>query len=142
MKIGERIQKVRKIKGMTQRELGLEMGFPYMSADVRIAQYENSMRIPKQDTIDRIGKILQVNPDYLSGPKGDSAEDITRFFFDLEDLGYHIEIHRHKGKMSLIISGPQITGPLKEWRRIMSRISKGELSGRDYQLWKACWNIK
>lgn len=142
MKIGERIQKIRKIKGMTQRELGLEMGFPYMSADVRIAQYENSMRIPKQDTIDRIGEILQVNPGYLAGPQGDSAEDIIRFFFDLEDLGYHIEIHRHKGEIVLIVSAPQLNEPLKEWRRTMSRSSKGELSGRDYQLWKACWSIE
>jgi len=118
------------------------MGFPYLSADVRIAQYENSMRIPKQATIERIGQILQVNPGYLAGPEGDSAEDIIRFFFDLEGLGYQIEIHKHKGSMVLLVSDSQIAGPLNEWWKALSRHSKGELSDYNYHLWKACWSLE
>ena len=37
MKIGDRIKRIRTMRGMTQKELGLAVGFPTRSADVRIA---------------------------------------------------------------------------------------------------------
>lgn len=37
MTIGERIKRVRMKRGMTQKELGIALGFPDRSADVRIA---------------------------------------------------------------------------------------------------------
>ena len=40
MAIGERIHFFRTMRGMTQKYLGLAVGFPERSADVRLAQYE------------------------------------------------------------------------------------------------------
>ena len=47
MAIGERIQFFRKLRGMTQKYLGTQVGFPEKSADVRLAQYETGTRTPK-----------------------------------------------------------------------------------------------
>ena len=41
MAIGERIHFFRTMRGMTQKYLGMALGFPEKSADVRLAQYEN-----------------------------------------------------------------------------------------------------
>ncbi len=47
MAIGERIHFLRMLRGMTQKALGIAVGFPEKSADVRMAQYETGSRTPK-----------------------------------------------------------------------------------------------
>ena len=49
MAIGERIHFFRLLRGMTQKYLGMALGFPEKSADVRLAQYETGSRTPKAD---------------------------------------------------------------------------------------------
>ena len=41
MAVGERIKRARNFRGMTQKELGVAIGFEEKSADIRIAQYES-----------------------------------------------------------------------------------------------------
>ena len=43
MAIGERIHFFRIMRGMTQKYLGMLVGFPERSADVRLAQYETEI---------------------------------------------------------------------------------------------------
>ena len=47
MTVGEKIKKIRTFRGMTQKELGLAVGFEEKGADNRIAQYETNYRVPK-----------------------------------------------------------------------------------------------
>ena len=47
MAIGERIRFFRNMKGITQKYLGMVVGFPERSADVRMAQYETGSRTPQ-----------------------------------------------------------------------------------------------
>ncbi len=47
MAIGERIHFFRIMRGMTQKYLGMLVGFPERSADVRLAQYETGSRQAK-----------------------------------------------------------------------------------------------
>ena len=61
MILGERIKRIRTFRGLTQRELGLKLGYEKRNADVRVAQYESSYRVPKKDTLMEIAKILNVN---------------------------------------------------------------------------------
>jgi transcriptional regulator with XRE-family HTH domain len=60
MNFGERLQTARKARGLTQKELGLEMNYPYRSADVRIAQYENSLRVPQDETVKELADALKI----------------------------------------------------------------------------------
>ena len=50
MAIGERIHFFRLLRGMTQKYLGMALGFPEKSADVRLAQYENRIKNPLRRT--------------------------------------------------------------------------------------------
>ena len=43
MILGERIKRIRTFRGLTQRELGLKLGYEERNADVRIAQYLSSV---------------------------------------------------------------------------------------------------
>ena len=49
MILGERIKRIRTFRGLTQRELGLKLGYEERNADVRVAQYESGSRTPKTD---------------------------------------------------------------------------------------------
>ena len=48
MAVGDRIKRIRNFRKMTMKELGMAVGFDENSADVRIAQYENNSRKPKE----------------------------------------------------------------------------------------------
>ena len=47
MSTGENIKKIRNMRGMTQKELGMAVGFGEDSACPRIAQYEIGSRTPR-----------------------------------------------------------------------------------------------
>lgn len=57
MTIGEKIRKIRKENGLTQKQLGEKLGVSYQM----IAQYENGKRNPKIDTIEKIADALEVS---------------------------------------------------------------------------------
>ena len=61
MSIGERIRYIRNLRGMTQKELGKAIGFDDRTADIRIAQYENEARTPKDDLIKEMASIAKDN---------------------------------------------------------------------------------
>ena len=49
--IGQRLKFVRRFRRLTQKELGLLMGYSEKTADVRIAQYEKNARTPNSSTM-------------------------------------------------------------------------------------------
>ena len=83
MTVGERIKYARKMRGLTQKELGLRIGFDENTADVRVAQYESGTRTPKLDMLTKIADILDVNLDSLREP---TLEDTTTFLHMLFNL--------------------------------------------------------
>lgn len=92
MDIGKRIRFIRQCRGMTQKQLGLALGFPENSADVRIAQYESGKRKPKDDLITQLAKILHVDPQAIATPGNDSYTGLMYTLFDLEDTyGLHVD---------------------------------------------------
>ena len=68
MAIGERIRTFRKRKGLTQKELGVQLGFKESTADIRMAQYEAEKRVPKDDLIETLSSILEVSPAAINVP--------------------------------------------------------------------------
>lgn len=86
MAIGERIHFFRKMRGMTQKYLGMLMGFPERSADVRMAQYETGTRTPKADLTRALASAFEVSPDALTIPDIDTDIGLMHTLFALEDL--------------------------------------------------------
>ena len=56
MAIGERIRFIRNLRGMTQKFLGLQVGFSGRTADIRMAQYESGSRTPKADLVEQLDR--------------------------------------------------------------------------------------
>lgn len=81
-----RIKKIRQLRGLTQKELGVRLGFPKSSADVRIAQYEKGARIPRKALLLKMARTLGVAPEALSTPGLGSFNEIAHLLFALEDI--------------------------------------------------------
>ena len=139
MDSGERIQRARKLRGMTQAELGDKLGYRYKSAYVRISQYERGERTPKDETFDELSEILNVDRKALTGPTGYDPDDVIRILFDLEDEGYDISIHRRGEEMVVEMKSEALSDYLAKWRRIRMRVRMDIMSEQKYTAWKFGW---
>mgnify|MGYP002729186783 FL=1 len=82
---GKRIRRFRILRGMTQKALGMAVGFPAESADIRIAQYESGARTPKQNLLCQIAQALGISPSALAVPRIQNAEELCSLLIALED---------------------------------------------------------
>lgn len=85
MNTGMRIRRYRILCGMTQKALGMAVGFPQESADIRIAQYESGVRTPKQNLLCRMAQVLGVSPSVLAAPRIKCKEELYALLLALED---------------------------------------------------------
>jgi transcriptional regulator with XRE-family HTH domain len=96
MAIGKRIKFIRNLRGLTQKELGLAVGFTDKTSDVRIAQYEAEKRVPKEKMLQDIAHVLDVEPFALDVPNIDTHLGLMHTLFALEDM-YELKIDEIEG---------------------------------------------
>ena len=141
MAIGERIHFFRLLRGMTQKYLGMALGFPEKSADVRLAQYETGTRTPKADLTAAMAKVLEVSPQALDVPDIDSYIGLMHTLFTLEDV-YGLTISKADGEVCLKVSKDkgkesyELLQMLYAWREQADKLSAGEISKDDYDRWR------
>lgn len=66
---GYRIKHFRNLRGLTQKQLGILVGLPESNADIRIAQYESGIRVPKAELMEKIAEVLNVTTAELVVPE-------------------------------------------------------------------------
>lgn len=85
MSSGKCIRRFRLKRGMTQKALGMAVGFPAKTADIRIAQYESGARTPKHDLLCALAQTLEVPVSALEVPYIKSRDELKRLLQALED---------------------------------------------------------
>ena len=85
MSPGKRIRRFRLKHGMTQRALGMAVGFPVKTADIRIAQYESGARTPKHGLLCALAQTLEVPVPALEIPYIKSRDAFEQLLQALED---------------------------------------------------------
>ena len=137
MAIGERIHFFRTLRGMTQKYLGMALGFPEKSADVRLAQYETGSRTPKADLTAALAQVLDVSPHALSVPDIDSYVGLMHTLFTLED-NYGLKISEMDGEVCLKVDvrkskdAARLHEMLWTWREQPANLEAGEISQEEY----------
>ena len=92
MTLGKKIKEYRLLHDMTQKELGMKIGFSASTADSRIRKYEGDLMAPKSEIRNKLVQALDVDPSALSDIDIRSIEDVVRTFFFMEEyLGFEIE---------------------------------------------------
>ena len=141
MAIGERIHFFRLLRGMTQKYLGMSLGFPEKSADVRLAQYETGSRTPKADLTAALAEVLDVSPHALSVPDIDSYVGLMHTLFTLED-NYGLKVSDLDGEICLKgdvrknKDAAQLHEMLWTWREQPAKLEAGEISQEEYDSWR------
>lgn len=100
MKIGERIRRIRKFRGMTLKQLGVALGNPEKTADVRISQYESGKRNPTEDSLVQMAAAMNCSPNAIGPHDHDTYIGLMYTLFDLEDT-YGIHIDQIDGELVL-----------------------------------------
>ena len=141
MAIGERIHFFRTLRGMTQKYLGMALGFPEKSADVRLAQYENGSRTPKADVTAALAEVLDVSPKALDVPDIDSYVGLMHTLFTLDDR-YGLHIDEADGEVCLKVDvrknkdAAQLHEMLCAWRQAAALLKAGEITQEEYDCWR------
>ena len=141
MAIGERIHFLRTLRGMTQKYLGVMVGFPEKSADVRLAQYETGARSPKADLTASLANALDVSPQALAVPDIDSYTGLMHTLFTLEDR-YGLQIDEADGEVCLKVDvrknkdAAELHKMLCSWRQAAAKLKAGEITQEEYDRWR------
>ena len=141
MAIGERIHFFRTMRGMTQKYLGMALGFPEKSADVRLAQYENGSRTPKADVTAALAQVLDVSPKALDVPDIDSYTGLMHTLFTLEDR-YGLTVETGENGVSLRVDprkgkdAAELSEMLTAWAQQAEKLRNGEINREDYDKWR------
>ena len=147
MAIGERIKRIRNLRKLTQKELGLAVGFEDNTADVRIAQYESNTRTPKEDMLRKIGDALDVNYRSLYEPNLYAVEDVMYSLFELDEH-YSLRLHEiiddsdpsfPKIHIAVNFLNPLLDEFLIEWKERKKDLADGIISKAEHMDWKLNW---
>ncbi len=141
MAIGERIHFFRIMRGMTQKYLGMLVGFPERSADVRLAQYETGSRKPKAELTAALAQTLDVAPQALDLPDIDSQIGLMHTLFALEDI-YGLTVSESDEEVCLKVSkdkgkaAEELLQMLTAWQEQATKLSAEEISREEYDQWR------
>lgn len=148
MAVGDRIKRVRNFRGMTMKELGMAVGFDEKSADVRIAQYENNSRKPKEELMRKIAAALDVSVAYLEDPTMNDAEGILHALFELDDQYPWMHLVEtvdntdadlpHK-RVAVCFDYNILDSFMAEWMVRKQQLRRREITREEYQEWKLNW---
>lgn len=83
---GEKIRYLRQKSNLTQKQLGMAVGFSESTADIRIAQYESNARMPKEELINEFARILGVHKEILTVPVLSEPKEYAAAFFWLNEM--------------------------------------------------------
>ena len=140
MAIGERIRFFRNMKGITQKYLGMVVGFPERSADVRMAQYETGSRTPKADLTKTLADFFDISPDALTVPDIDTDIGLMHTLFALEDI-YGLKIGEIDGEVCLRLSKiganyPTMFDMFTAWNTVSKKYKDEQITKEEYDAWR------
>lgn len=157
--MGERIKKLRELRGLTQKQLGMQCGFKESTADVRISQYEKNKKIPNPETLAALATALDVDELFFHDFSMIPWERVFYLLFDMEEFFTIHPIKGDSGKYYLEFGGSDRFGRvsdgreydafLKDWyekREELGINSYGyaddkirEKAENDYYIWKSSY---
>ena len=131
MKLGEKIRYFRRKAELTQKQLGIMLGFTESNADVRIAQYESGTRKPSFLVMKNMSDKLDVSMYALEAPEIvlRRQNETMHILFALEDAGL---IQFTDSGILIDTKDKNFRKRLLQWRTVHSKIADKE----SYDEWR------
>ncbi|WP_293694121.1 helix-turn-helix domain-containing protein [uncultured Phascolarctobacterium sp.] len=146
MATGRRISYFRHKHNLTQKQLGLLLGYSESTAEVRVNQYENGIRRPKEATLQRLSEIFGVDVAVFKIPEVYNWAGLMQTLFSMEDrAGW--KIAKVDGNFALILD-TKVTGlqklfnnsVLQEWLDMQTAFEQGKITREEYDAWRYHYN--
>ena len=132
MKLGEKIRYFRRKKELTQKKLGILLGFSESNADTRISQYEAGIRKPSYFVLQNLSHQLDVAMHTLEAPDIDLQQkplEAMHILFALEDAGL---IHFTDSGIFIATADKKFRKRLLEWAKMHTELPDAE----SYNNWR------
>lgn len=131
MKCGEKIRYFRRKAELTQKQLGIMLGFTESNADVRIAQYKSGTRKPSFLVMKNMSDKLDASMYALEAPEIDlrRQNETMHILFALEDAGL---IQFTDSGILIDTKDKNFRKRLLQWRTVHSKIADKE----SYDEWR------
>ena len=141
MKLGNKIRKYRQLHDMSQKELGMKVGFSAATADSRMRKYESDAMAPKADIRAKIAEALNIDLEAISDVEISSFADIMYVLFELEEK-YGLKIEKKDGKTSIVFDDADrdletLISFLTAWKDKKDALSDDPKDVHDYEIWKS-----
>ena len=129
------IWRIRNIRGMTEKELGIKAGFNRFTAERKITLCEDKRKILKNKDMQKIAKALNVHPFVLRNelPSHDELSAIY-MLFNLHERAC-IDFRKFKGDVYIKFNSTFISEFLKEWDVKFTQLNKKEIIYEEYVKW-------
>ena len=109
------IWRIRNIRGMTEKELGIKAGFNRFTAERKVSLFENDKKILKDKDMKKVAKALNVHPFVLRNelPSHDELSAIYMLFYLHENS--FITFRTFKDNIYIKFYSTFISDFLKQW---------------------------
>jgi len=160
-----KLKAVREFRGLTQKALGIQMGYDEKTADARIRHYEMGKITPKLPGMIKLAEILKVNIINFTVDESGSLEHVMQMFFWLDEIlpgtfnPVQLERNKKNGKpnednavkcnnsddwpaappMAIWLNNPTLNQFVREWMHRKQELRAGEISREEYFEWKLNW---
>lgn len=127
------IKKYRKLRNMTQKQVGDSVGI----SDVAVRQYELFKRKPKDEILRKIAKALNVKFSYLKEAHYPyTSDEIFNILVKYEEK-CNIDILETQNNVCIRIADEKIKSKLLEWNKLKNKLYNKEITQEEYEIEKA-----
>lgn len=132
MTCGEKIKKIRKLKGISRKQLAILCGM----SEFTLMNYEQGRnKVPKKQ-LELIAAKLGVNINALSNPTAaDTFVSVAHILFDFEDE-YGLAVSQEDGFLCIRAEELTINNFLLEWYTMKEKLERGEITREEYDMWR------
>lgn len=133
---GEKIRHYRKMRNMTQAQLGEKVGL----GDGAIRHYESGIRTPTEEQLEDIAEALDISVSALRSYHVDTASDLLSILVQFEDEYGLVPSGAGGGSLTIdkkAEGAPKLAQALKNWSAIRKKVASGKMSEAEYEEWKA-----
>ncbi len=133
---GSRICYVRQLRDMTQNELASKLGFTDDRKRRHITRYETNERIPKDDRLEELAKILNVSVNAIKTYDYINPNDLIYINIWMEELipGYKIDLDTLD--KTWFDSVKYLKLFVRDWKEMNQKLENKEISLKEYIEWK------
>ncbi len=132
MTSGEKIKKIRELKGLSRKELAFLCGM----SEFTIRNYEQGVRNISSKQLEIIATKLGVNINALSNPTAaDTFVSVAHILFDFEDE-FGLAVSQEDGFLCIRAEELTTNNFLLEWYTMKEKLDKGEITREEYDMWR------